>query len=59
MQASNQANKEAGKEAIKQASKQAGEQASCQASKRLEGIQSEPCPVGACLILGGDNQVEF
>ena len=30
--------------------KQAGKRADKQAGKHLEGIQSEPCPVGACYI---------
>ena len=49
-QAIKQAGKQAGKKASRQASKQAGEQASNEAGKHLGGIQSEPCPVGACRI---------
>ena len=41
MQARRQAHKHARKQVSKQASKNAG--------KHLGGIQSEPCPVGACL----------
>ena len=39
------------KQAGRQGSKQAGKQASKQVIKYLGGIQSEPCPGGACLLL--------
>ena len=47
-QLSKQESRQTGKQARKYASKQAVKQASSQASKHLEGIKSEPCPVGAC-----------
>ena len=34
----------------KRAGKQLSKQAGKQAGKHLEGIQSEPCPVGACSL---------
>ena len=37
-------------QASKKATKQASRQAGNQAVKHLEGIQSEPCPVGACFL---------
>ena len=56
-QVSRQASRGAGKQAGKQeagekaskASEQVSRQGSSQAQKHLEGIQSEPCPGGACL----------
>ena len=61
MQASMQECKHASRHASKQESKQAGRQASKQesrprASKHLEGIQSEPCPVGACSMNKSSSQ---
>ena len=53
-QTSKYASKQAYKQASMHASRQAGKQAiklvRKQAVKHLEGIQSEPCPVGACFI---------
>ena len=49
MQASKQASKHASEKASK-ASEQVSRQGSSQAQKHLEGIQSEPCPGGACNI---------
>ena len=37
----------------KQAGMQAGKHAGKEAGENLGGIQSEPCPVGACLVFRG------
>ena len=47
-QTGKQAGEQAGEQAGKQAGKQAVKQVGKQADKHLEGIQMEPCPVGAC-----------
>ena len=46
-----QAGSQAGRQAGKEAGKHAGKQAGKQACKHSEGIQSELCPGGACLVL--------
>ena len=61
MQASRGAGKQAGKqEAGKKASKaseQVSRQGRSQAQKHLEGIQSEPCPGGACCVCYRDRDL--
>ena len=47
-QAGKQATRQASKQASKDSSKQESKQVVKQASTYLEGILSEPCPVGAC-----------